>query len=141
MLIFKPESRCVWVGAGSVAETGILSMPSDPSHPIGGHEVVAVGYDQSKRMLKIRNSWGPTWGLAGYFWMPYEYYTTYSDKSYLFLDAPIDYKLKPFPKPAKPAPQPERYDLTVGPVNAAQMAEFEALGRKLHVPILKHLVK
>merc|ERR1712139_363228 len=30
------------------------------------HAVIAVGYDQSDNTIKIRNSWGATWGEAGY---------------------------------------------------------------------------
>jgi C1A family cysteine protease len=39
----------------------------------GGHALVAVGYDDSKRAFKVRNSWGSTWGEDGYGWLPYEY--------------------------------------------------------------------
>ncbi len=39
----------------------------------GGHAVVAVGYDDTQRAFVVRNSWGPGWGLKGYFWIPYEY--------------------------------------------------------------------
>merc|ERR1712070_32101 len=30
------------------------------------HAVIAVGYDQSDNTFKIRNSWGASWGEAGY---------------------------------------------------------------------------
>ena len=33
---------------------------------IGGHCVVAVGYDATKRLFFIRNSWGTGWGVNGY---------------------------------------------------------------------------
>lgn len=44
-----------------------------------GHAVVAVGYDDSRKIgatkgtLLIRNSWGTEWGDKGYGWLPYEY--------------------------------------------------------------------
>jgi len=56
-----------------VANTGIVPMPLLSEHIVGGHAVCAVGYDDTKRMFKCRNSWGTSWGLSGYFWMPYEY--------------------------------------------------------------------
>jgi C1A family cysteine protease len=42
---------------------------------IGGHAVCCVGYDQTRRAFLVRNSWGPSWGMAGYFWMPFDYLT------------------------------------------------------------------
>lgn len=39
----------------------------------GGHAVLAVGYDDDKKAIKFRNSWGADWGESGYAWMPYEY--------------------------------------------------------------------
>ena len=56
-----------------VANTGILPMPAPGDQVIGGHAVMAVGYDNTTRMLTIRNSWGAGWGLKGYFMMPFEY--------------------------------------------------------------------
>lgn len=38
---------------------------------LGGHCVLAVGYDSSRGFL-IRNSWGSNWGEFGYTWFPYE---------------------------------------------------------------------
>jgi C1A family cysteine protease len=60
----------------AVAKTGILPMPGPTEGLIGGHAVMAVGYDDSKKMFIIRNSWGAKWGLAGYFMMPYAYITS-----------------------------------------------------------------
>jgi C1A family cysteine protease len=34
---------------------------------------MAVGYDNTKRMMTVRNSWGASWGAQGYFYMPYEF--------------------------------------------------------------------
>jgi C1A family cysteine protease len=59
----------------AVAKNGIVSMPAKGEKLVGGHCVVAVGYDDSKRMFIVRNSWGTGWGLKGYFMMPYEYLT------------------------------------------------------------------
>jgi len=57
-----------------VASTGILNMPVH-ERCMGGHAVICVGYDDSRKAFLVRNSWGPGWGLKGYFWMPYEYMT------------------------------------------------------------------
>ncbi len=48
-------------------------MPASGEKSIGGHAVMAVGYDDGKQCFIVRNSWGSGWGLAGYFLMPYAY--------------------------------------------------------------------
>ncbi|MFN8186714.1 MAG: hypothetical protein U0R69_06525 [Gaiellales bacterium] len=53
---------------------------------VGGHAIVACGYDDAlqiknaapgspttKGAFRIRNSWGTSWGVAGWGWIPYEY--------------------------------------------------------------------
>lgn len=57
----------------TTAKTGIVTMPSYNDSCIGGHAVLAVGYDDIEQMFIVRNSWGPTWGLQGYFKLPYQY--------------------------------------------------------------------
>ena len=59
-----------------VARTGQAIMPLSTESSIGGHAVLAVGYDEKKKMLIIRNSWGTEWGDKGYFYLPYEYIET-----------------------------------------------------------------
>jgi C1A family cysteine protease len=56
-----------------VARTGILEMPKPNERELGGHAVLAVGYDDDARQLIVRNSWGAGWGQKGYFRMPYGY--------------------------------------------------------------------
>lgn len=56
-----------------VAKTGIVPMPKPSEKVLGGHAVVAVGYDQKKRAFIIRNSWGEKWGQQGYCFMPFKY--------------------------------------------------------------------
>jgi C1A family cysteine protease len=57
----------------SVGSTGIVPMPSPGERTVGGHAVVAVGFDDAKRWFIVRNSWGADWGDKGYCYMPYEY--------------------------------------------------------------------
>ncbi|MDH6128277.1 C1A family cysteine protease [Kitasatospora sp. GP82] len=58
-----------------VAKTGEAPMPSPSDQVLGGHAVLAVGYDDSTQRFLVRNSWGPDWGLDGYFTLPYAYLT------------------------------------------------------------------
>jgi C1A family cysteine protease len=60
----------------AVAKSGQLEMPNFAEKRIGGHAVMAVGYDDAKRVFLIRNSWGTDWGKKGYFTMPYAYLTS-----------------------------------------------------------------
>lgn len=59
----------------AVAKSGIVPMPASGERSIGGHAVMAVGYDDKSREFLVRNSWGPDWGLKGYFKIPYAYLT------------------------------------------------------------------
>lgn len=58
-----------------VATTGKMPMPEPDDRHLGGHAVMAVGFDDDKQAMVIRNSWGPTWGNNGYFYMPYAFIT------------------------------------------------------------------
>ena len=59
----------------AVAKTGVVQLPHPQERLVGGHAVVAVGYDQPSGRFIVRNSWGGGWGDAGYFTMPYQYLT------------------------------------------------------------------
>ncbi|SDJ08365.1 xylellain. Cysteine peptidase. MEROPS family C01A [Frankineae bacterium MT45] len=61
--------------SAEVAKTGIVPMPAPNENVIGGHAVMAVGYDDSVQRFIVRNSWGTGWGDGGYFHMPYAYLT------------------------------------------------------------------
>lgn len=56
-----------------VARSGHAPMPAPGERAIGGHAVMAVGYEEANQWFVVRNSWGDRWGLAGYFTMPYTY--------------------------------------------------------------------
>lgn len=61
------------IDSDEVAKTGVLPMPGPKDKVIGGHAVVAVGYDRNAQTYLIRNSWGSDWALGGYFTMPFAY--------------------------------------------------------------------
>jgi C1A family cysteine protease len=76
----------VYSSISQAATTGKIPYPTRGDKIAGGHAIVAVGYDdamkiknmnadgvETKGALLIRNSWGTTWGSAGYGWLPYEY--------------------------------------------------------------------
>ncbi|RMF94469.1 MAG: cysteine protease [Candidatus Schekmanbacteria bacterium] len=64
---------------------GLIPYPCHGERILGGHAVVAVGYDdnleiknkncneKTKGAYLIRNSWGTNWGNSGYGWLPYQY--------------------------------------------------------------------
>jgi C1A family cysteine protease len=77
-------------GFGSFNNSSIpggIPYPCPSEKAQWGHAIVAVGYDDSKKItntqcnktttgaLLIRNSWGTAWGDQGYGWLPYDYVT------------------------------------------------------------------
>lgn len=66
---------------------GGIPYPCPGERARWGHAIVAVGYDDKKKIrntacnrtttgaLLIRNSWGTGWGDKGYGWIPYQYVT------------------------------------------------------------------
>ncbi len=57
----------------AVAQTGIVPMPLPHEQIMGGHAVLAVGYNYQTQRFIVRNSWGSGWGMAGYFTIPFAY--------------------------------------------------------------------
>jgi C1A family cysteine protease len=57
----------------SVAKAGVVPMPGPGERLLGGHAVMAVGYDSQSLQFIVRNSWGEAWGDKGYFYMPFKY--------------------------------------------------------------------
>lgn len=58
-----------------VAKSGEAQLPTPGEQAIGGHAVLAVGYDDAAQRFLVRNSWGAAWGQGGYFTLPYAYLT------------------------------------------------------------------
>ena len=76
----------VYNSMDEASKTGAIPFPSTKDKVDGGHAVMAVGYDDTKRIkngdpgsketvgaILIRNSWGDWGGNGGYLWLPYEY--------------------------------------------------------------------
>jgi len=70
-------------------DDGLIPLPTKADRVAGGHAVVAVGYDDAKKVRNaakgarsttgaflVRNSWGDAWGEGGYGWLPYDYVRT-----------------------------------------------------------------
>jgi len=58
--------------SSTVARTGKMPYPNTKREKLlGGHAVLLVGYDKTKKVFIVRNSWGTSWGDKGYFYMPF----------------------------------------------------------------------
>jgi C1A family cysteine protease len=57
------------------AQDGDIPMPQPDEQLLGGHAILATGYDRKERRFSFRNSWGSDWGDKGYGTIPFEYLT------------------------------------------------------------------
>ena len=69
---------------GLGAASPYLPLPAPDEPFVGGHAVMAVGYDFTCErfpapVFEIRNSWGPDWGDEGFFFMNYNYFGSLAD--------------------------------------------------------------
>lgn len=46
------------------------------------HAITIVGYDDTKRAYKAQNSWGTSWGDAGFIWIDYDFFPTVAGYCY-----------------------------------------------------------
>jgi C1A family cysteine protease len=74
----------VYASIQKAKKAGDIPVPAKNENVLGGHAIVAAGYDDARVVtnpngstttgaLLIRNSWSETWGEGGYGWLPYEY--------------------------------------------------------------------
>ncbi|MDB5331609.1 MAG: peptidase [Phycisphaerales bacterium] len=58
----------------SASQSGDISLPNTATEKVlGGHAILAVGYDDDRHVFRFRNSWGIGWGNQGYGTIPYSY--------------------------------------------------------------------
>jgi C1A family cysteine protease len=69
------------------------------------HDVVIVGWDDTKGAWKMRNSWGTGWGNGGYMWISYGANQIGYEAVWATAGAPVPVPPSPTP-PAPPAPGP-----------------------------------
>jgi C1A family cysteine protease len=58
----------------ATAMSGLVPVPSSEESPVGGHSMVIIGYDDTRQLYLIDNSWGEEWGDKGRCWIPYGYF-------------------------------------------------------------------
>lgn len=75
----------VYNSIGQVKNDGKIPYPCAKERVLGGHAIMACGFDDRIKIrnvdcseettgaLLIRNSWGTGWGDKGYGWLPYQY--------------------------------------------------------------------
>lgn len=56
-----------------VGSDGFIPYPQNPNEIFGGHAICAVGYNDKKKRIKFKNSWGKKWGDKGYGYINYKY--------------------------------------------------------------------
>jgi len=57
----------------ATTRTGQVPLPRRGERVLGGHAMLAVGFDDAARAFIVRNSFGTKWGEKGYGFMPYDY--------------------------------------------------------------------
>jgi hypothetical protein len=82
----------------------------------GGHAMVAVGYDDSRSAIKILNSWGKTWGQAGYGWISYAMFKSMTREAYVAQDIVT----VPSPSPVVITPPPVRQRIVISAASFAR---------------------
>mgnify|MGYP005987755627 CR=1 FL=1 len=57
-----------------ITNNGVMTMPTKDEIRLGGHAMLAVGFDDEKEVFIVRNSYGDTFGDKGYCYIPYQFF-------------------------------------------------------------------
>jgi C1A family cysteine protease len=66
----------------------VVPVPSETDWSLGGHAMTALGYSLDRRQFYVKNSYGDTWGAAGYCSIPFEYIEKYGFEHWTFEISP-----------------------------------------------------
>ena len=88
----------------STGSDGMIPVPKKNESPVGGHAMMICGYDNSKKAFLLQNSWGKSFGIDGFGYLPFSYFETgYQGQP----DASDVWVILTENWPADPTPQPE----------------------------------
>jgi len=68
---------------------GIVKYPSNPDQCYGGHAICLVGWNPETKMFKFKNSWGTSWGQAGYGYLTYDYIKDFCWDAWMIKDLSV----------------------------------------------------
>lgn len=65
---------------------GVIRYPNNPDQYYGAHAVCVVGDYPKDKLIKIKNSWGITWGKGGYGYLHYNYVENFTLDAWITID-------------------------------------------------------
>jgi Papain family cysteine protease len=91
----KPVVVCMRLTRTFYKATGVWNPGDDtnPYGPHGRHAMVLIGYDDAQQTVEILNSWGMSWGNAGFIQVKYDDLITYLDAAFQIVPEPEGAKI------------------------------------------------
>ena len=80
------------------AQTGYVVMPNpETENLLGGHALVALGYDDNRNVVIVQNSWSENWGDHGFGYIPYAFISdpNLTSDCHAFTQTEIDRSMTP----------------------------------------------
>ncbi|MES2777089.1 MAG: C1 family peptidase [Bacteroidota bacterium] len=84
----------------------------EAGEPAGGHAMLLVGYDETKKLFKLMNSWGTEWGDKGFGYLDYQLFSQVVKYGFVARDAYTRYTSTTTPVET-PVTQPTHIDSAV----------------------------
>ena len=82
-------NNCIVVGLDVYENFDTYSggiLKSIRGYNLGGHAILVVGYNDSKKAFKLINSWGTYWGEKGYIWIDYDTFKQITFEAWVMYD-------------------------------------------------------
>jgi hypothetical protein len=76
-----------WLTEAPKASNGyIIGLPPIPEYEVdGGHAICVCAYDDDRKAIRFKNSWGIGYADHGYAWLSYEYLQKYTFEAFVLM--------------------------------------------------------